>query len=718
MTTSSRSPGHHHSERNRQPNGPRSRGSICGGAGTYGGPSARSAASLLACLVALGAGHVGGAGEAERLLTGFEMESIPKTASPVASKIKRGDATEGRSALEAKCYKRDYSKWVPYKQARYKTAWDGVIPWTHKMINWLPPDVARFTASMPTGAIVFSSLRFMRESICGDWSGYAFLRLDLKSDAARRVRVIIEDEEVEPPVVSIVSVPQGDWVTAEVNLGSAVAERSLDLRRIVNLTILVETGYHHRQSAAGVILLDNIRIGRRGSRAVLPVVRDATGAVLPDIYRHTSKPPGLPALPVTPDHAPLAVEAPIVVDMSDCFARDDLLYIRDGMPKLVSVSPVGFIGAFDNGRMIVGCMLGKTKGAAVRPSQVVTKQTLDGGRTWDVVPLEPVYNPDHGTSHGSVIDETGSCVLFSSLGCAGGGAWFPAPRVWGLRTFFTGEQGWQRKLCLDYRNSRTEGLLDCEARHCTANGSCIRLRSGRMWASLGFVGRLGYTAVAAKFSDDGGATWHSWREGKHAAVPGSADTSKVRYGTYGYPRNCVTRYGDGIAVVWSNEHGIYWNRLDGDIWTGAERVDPKGEKQALSADLYAVTLGEKDVFVTATQIGGVLHWDGTSWAREPITCAPQSPLAVSGDRVLAFSAEKHGKGFNLLCYRRSAQGEWSEGDILAVEDVPLSKRWRGGKHKRALVAQPYAPPNFVPIAWATDDAKPVIKVLRVPSVPR
>ena len=666
--------------------------------------------------MALCAGHAQAVDLADKLLIGFEMESIPKTASPVASKIKQGDATEGQSALEARCYKRDYSKWVPYKEAPYKSAWDGVIPWTHKMINWMPPDAARFTVSMPTGAIVFSALRFMRESICGDWSSYAYLRFDTKSDAARSLRVIIEDEEIEPPVVSVVQVPEGEWVTAEVNLQDAVSKRDLDLTRIVNLTILVETGYHHRQSADGVLLVDNIRIGRKGSHATLPVVRDAADAALPDIYRHTSKPPGPRTLPMTPDRSPLKAEAPIAVDMSDCFARDDLLYIRDGMPKVASVSPVGFIGAFDNNRMILGCMLGKTKGSVVRPSQVVTKQTFDGGRTWELVSFEPVYNPDHGTSHGSVIDETGSCLLFSSLGCAGGGAWFPAPRVWGLRTFFTGAKGWERKLCLDYGNSRTEGLFDCEARHCTANGSCIRLANGRLWASLGFVGRLGYTAVAAKYSDDDGAMWHSWREGKHAAVPGSMDTSKVRYSTYGYPRNCVTRYGDGIAVVWSNEHGIYWNRLDTDGWAGAERVDPKGGKQNLSGDLYAVTVGELDVFVTAEQIGGILHWDGTSWTREPVACAPQSALAVSGDRLLAFSAEDHDAGFRLVCYRRSNQGKWDEGEILATEDSPLSKRWRDGKYKKALVAQPYAPPNFVPVAWATDETKPVIKVLRVPSV--
>ena len=126
------------------------------------------------------------------------LESIPKSASPVASRVKRGDATEGQFALEARCFKRDFSKWRSYKEVPYKSAWGGVLPWTQKMIKWAPPDVARFTVSMPTGAIIFSSLRFLRESICGDWSDYAFLRFDVKSDAARSVRVIIEDEEVAP----------------------------------------------------------------------------------------------------------------------------------------------------------------------------------------------------------------------------------------------------------------------------------------------------------------------------------------------------------------------------------------------------------------------------------------------------------------------------------------------------------------------------------------
>ena len=41
--------------------------------------------------------------------------------------------------------------------------------------------------------------------------------------------------------------------------------------------------------------------------------------------------------------------------------------------------------------------------------------------------------------------------------------------------------------------------------------------------------------------------------------------------------------------------------------------------------------------------------------------------------------------------------------------------WKNGLYRRVIVAQPYSPPNFVPVAWATDEEKPVIKILRVPS---
>jgi hypothetical protein len=59
-----------------------------------------------------------------------------------------------------------------------------------------------------------------------DWSAYAKLRIDTKSDSAPlRLRVEIEDSVIVPPVRRTYETPAGRWVTVEVNLADAAGGR-------------------------------------------------------------------------------------------------------------------------------------------------------------------------------------------------------------------------------------------------------------------------------------------------------------------------------------------------------------------------------------------------------------------------------------------------------------------------------------------------------------
>ena len=62
---------------------------------------------------------------------------------------------------------------------------------------------------------------------------------------------------------------------------------------------------------------------------------------------------------------------------------------------------LGFVAAFDNRRLLVGF-------AGKGVTTAVTKQTLDGGKTWQNIPFGPTGNPDHGCSRGSVVGQDGA----------------------------------------------------------------------------------------------------------------------------------------------------------------------------------------------------------------------------------------------------------------------------------------------------------------------
>src|SRR6185436_3910662 len=99
------------------------------------------------------------------------------------------------------------------------------------------------------------------------------------------IRIVLEDEEVCPPVLRNLTVEPGKWVTLEIDLRAAVKERGLDLKRMASLAIGVNE-LHDKPKAPrqNTALIDNLRLVKRKVTAKLPVVRDPASHALPLYY--------------------------------------------------------------------------------------------------------------------------------------------------------------------------------------------------------------------------------------------------------------------------------------------------------------------------------------------------------------------------------------------------------------------------------------------------
>ena len=135
----------------------------------------------------------------------------------------------------------------------------------------------------------------------------------------------------------------------------------------------------------------------------------------------------------------------------------------------------------------------------------------------------------------------------------------------------------------------------------------------------------------------------------------------------------------------------------------------------------AVTVGTDEIFLTATNVPGVLRWDGRSWKKEPVEAVDGGLLTVCGRTVMLFTAGKADRQWRGLqytrkaqirCYRRSPDGKWRGPVNLTKGEITLHE-YRGIP---ALVVPPYSPPNFAPLAWSegVEGQGTVVKLLKVP----
>jgi hypothetical protein len=134
--------------------------------------------------------------------------------------------------------------------------------------------------------------------------------------------------------------------------------------------------------------------------------------------------------------------------------------------------------------------------------------------------------------------------------------------------------------------------------------------------------------------------------------------------------------------------------------------------------LHAVSLDGKEVFVAGALFKGILHWKDGRWETELADLPQGARLSVAGETVVAVAAayptSKLAQGPVVLRSWQRREGKWSAPVDLAREEAPLSHKHDNVYVARlGLVVQPYAPPNFVPIAWTCEGQKGV-KVLRIP----
>jgi len=516
-----------------------------------------------------------------------------------------------------------------------------------------------------------------------NWSGYDLMRVDVRCDALPvELRLALEDNVLEPPVMRVYRIPAGRWVTIELDLNEAVKARGLKLARIANFWLL------GRGSKRADVRIDNIRVVKRGVPVEHDLIQSETPRTFPFDRRKRPQAMNLPS-GLRPDRAPVQLAEPVVV------ARG-------------SIVPFGWVSAYDNRFLLVAYSF--TEGTSKPIAK--TAYTDDGGRTWNALSPPAARNLDHGTARGCAVGATGDGVAVSSgPGCAGLGCANPRQHL--TKYTFTGT-GWRAEF---------PTILDSDIRHCGSNASVVRLSSGpyrgRLWASWGQIGRSHRINVHAKFSDDDGRTWVPWGSG--AAIPGS-EAAPWSNGTYSYPQTVITPCKDHVACFWrhSRDGGVLWSVYEGSRWSPPSEVSPITLNRmdgAYRATMSAVTKGETEVFFTATGMGTVVRWDGTSWIAAPIRCEDGGMLSLAGDVVTLFTAgtvNRRWKGIDwsrravLRYYRRSGTGRWEGPHDLTNEFSIHEYRSLAG-----FCVPPYAPPNYVPLVWSDFD-EGTIKLLKVP----
>jgi hypothetical protein len=519
-----------------------------------------------------------------------------------------------------------------------------------------------------------------------DFSGYDLLWVDLHCDVAPiELQLALEDNILEPPVMRTYKIPEKKWVTVELDLKEASRVRELDLTKITNFWLMAKS------SVRTTVRIDNIRIVKQGVPAPDKLLRDSSPMTVPVIR---PKRPELPNVPSTakPDRTVMKLTKPVTVAAG-------------------SIVPFGWISAYDNKHIFVAYSAkDKTKPDAKDQARAVF--TDDGGRSWKQLADPTARNLDHGTARGCAVDVTGDGIAVSSgPGCAGLGN--PNPRQHLTKYTFTGK-GWEAQF---------PSILDSDIRHCGSNASVVRLRSGpfkgRLWAAWGQVGREHAIDVHVKFSDDDGRTWFPW--GKGAALPGS-QSAKWSDGTYGYPETVVCPYKEHVACFWRHKRncGVKWSVYDGSDWSAPTQISPvtlDDMDGAYRATMSAVTKADREIFFTATGINTVLRWDGKSWHNESVRIEDGGMLSLAGDVVTLFTSgkvDRRWKGVrwqrraSLRCYQRSPNGRW-EGPVNLTPEFTIDEY----RSLAGFSVPPYAPENFVPLAFSEYD-QGTVKLLKVP----
>jgi len=664
----------------------------------------------------------------EQLLLGFEADEITQMIERLAKEKKEVKRTADESSDGVEQVSVGMTPWAGFRNWILRRGEASQGEWAMamrptKLSTWTGPrpgpkldEVHRFYGLYERSTGVFNIAGVLRKVVREDWSNFDRLRFDvLVKGPPQAVHVAMEDEDIMPPVVRSVLVEPGNWTTIEVDLTVAAEQRGLDPTRMATLRIgfaLPDPEATKREARRSGVqptaLIDNLRLCSPNAAADLPLVRDERPHRLPAMYQAiSSKPASVELPPGEPDRSTIKLQEPFHIET----------------PKPCYVSPVGWVAAYDNRRVLVGFNYGGSKDAYVW-------QTVDGGRTWrgwegaEEPGLLPLREMTHQAGRGDVVGTRADVMLLTNLGCNGPASAGPTLFVERLSL---GADGWEQR--------KEAALVDCDLRHCNSNQSIVRAATGRLYAAYGYCSRLGTIAVGVRYSDDDGRTWHSWQPGKNGILPGALHSQEDGIGFgYTFEEPCLVPLDGHVACIWCKRIGyeyreIKWTRFDGREWTPLEVIVETKKRDAYNPTrpaVHAVSVGEREIFMVNALYKGVLHYKDGHWTREAEEIPPGSRISVAGDKHIVVIAA-HGKesdqstspgvvegkgAVELRAWHRPADGQWEGPVTVAAEPVPLASpdnRWYA---RPGFVVQPYAPPNFVPVAWTC--GKNWVKVLRVP----
>jgi len=566
---------------------------------------------------------------------------------------------------------------------------------------------------------LLNSYGWFRKRLPADWSGYDRLRLDVRSGAAGRLRIDLEDELCQPQVRRTFAVPQGKWVTLEFPLAeaaklhtiplpqdeaarlgvSALKARRLNLAKMTNLEV-----YFEELAAKCDVRLDNLRLlapdGERKPKH--RVVKDASPFLAPQPLPKRKPIPPAPPNGFTPVATFPKALTPRPVDLSKagktCYAR------------LGNTTARAFVAA-DARRLLLGFNAG----------YMHVFQTKDGGTTWLGLDGKPTptrcYHNANAPSHCAAA--AGLDLLYAYTDHCSGGS---NPSNLFFRVLRFNGTGWTLE---------RPHVLDVDCRHCPEfKVRLLRLESGRLWAAWMHLSRFGKHGVRARYSDNAGVTWRDPDSNARVIVDRDQSQGPQRYGVtlwvdepkgltppvdrangwlgpmYAHGGLQLTPYGDGVACLWAQSWhpNAVWSAFDGKAWGKPVRI-------GRGSPVSAVTVGKTTIYLSMSykRVTRVLRLSGGKWTEDMPASGKGGALCASGDTVFNFWTKKEGEKAALYESHKPADGTWTAPRRLALEAMPGT----GRQARLGITVPQYAPQGIIPVAWGPHDAW--IKTMLVPT---
>ncbi len=600
---------------------------------------------------------------------------------------------------------------------------------------------------------LFNTQSWYKGVFPADWSGWDRLRVDVKvvSDRPATILVEVEDDLVEPPVSqTYTGVKPGAWVTLELDLHKPVEERKLNLTKMCNIFVRFD-GRKDIPAMSGrnrpkevlerlAAYVDNIRLCRKDTACQTPLVQGERSvytqtpprayaaelvwgdpgkgeepelgvAIAPDTVLKPAKPAA--------EAEAMELSAPAFIDILPLVqkgfsprsgakgpAADDL-HKRVELQTVTAANSKNILVAFAMPTAAGSMKFDKPLAWKYSPMAAVV--TADGGQTWGGFAgpgeVPSFLHKGRKVWEGTVFDAGADVMGLHDDGCLTFRTaleYYPGDRLFLWRTVYSGD-GWKKSPLL---------FVSGDLRWCShAAQNILRLRSGRIWCMFSGRGRRGDAEVSARYSDDDGFTWHSWRgDGFVATVPQMPGELRAEL----FP------YGEHVGMMAPKGK---WVVFDGKAWTEmpASPVRTPVQVVACGREIYVIDVGGRlavhdgaewkalalpdredyeRFYLSRTQGPGAAEWRS------------QQAFIVCGDVVLFVEPDKTGK--KILCWRKPGGAAWAGPQTLVSEETPIA--------------------SFAPVAyncWSDDSRKadtaghsgryPVrelkswIKVLKVPA---